>query len=212
MIRRARHHLEDERLFARNAVNFAHLRQLRERLGEFFVSRFGGRVAADERGQLKAEQLSVELRRVSAHVTARFQPLDAVVHGGRFEADERAQLGKGRARVPLKGLQQPQVKFVQFGGFDRYIRPFFHNPEYYSANRLYYTAFIRARGTYGQAVPSPAPPGGEPCRGRVRLRPARRPGPRRGPLRSSRRPRESQPALPPSRLGIRRAASRPAGL
>src|SRR5579864_1825852 len=146
MIGRPRHDFEHERLLAGDAVNLTDFRQLRQRLGELVVARLGRRVAADERRQFQAQQPAVELGGVTAHVAAIFQALDAIVDRGRFESYQRAEFGKRRAGVALKGLQQPQVKFVQLGGFNRYIRPFIHNPENYSVNRLYYTAFIRARG------------------------------------------------------------------
>ena len=65
--------------------------------------------------------MAVELRAVAADVAALLEPLDAVVHGGRLEPDECAELGKGRARIALKRVQQRKVELVEVVG-DNHIR------------------------------------------------------------------------------------------
>ena len=65
VLRRARHDFADERLFARDGMDFADFRHLAKRVGELVVSAVRSRVTADERDQFEAEALGRRAARCS---------------------------------------------------------------------------------------------------------------------------------------------------
>jgi peptide/nickel transport system substrate-binding protein len=102
-------------------MDFANFRHLAQTFGELLVTRIWSRITAHERNEFEPKTATVELRAVAADVAARLESLDAVVHGGGLEPDQRAELGKGRAPIALKSLQQREVEVIEVVG-DNHIR------------------------------------------------------------------------------------------
>lgn len=102
-------------------MDFTHFRHLAQASGESIVSSVWSRITTHEGDQFEPEALCIELGAVTADVAALLEPLHAIVDRGRFEPDERAELGKGRASVALKSLQQRKVEVIQVVG-DNHIR------------------------------------------------------------------------------------------